>query len=156
MSFRLRSRTAWVAVALTHLAGCAYEIGFDPAYVPDETPRYLADGKILVVMPDEQQEFVYSYTRIIEQGFDEGDVDSWIIPEVEISFDVRAFDRRGGRILEKTYDSGVMAGESYRVTSRPAERINQALHATLHALMLQVAADIKPLLIGECTITDIA
>lgn len=201
------------------LAACSYEVGFEPSYVPDEAPQFIADAKVLVVMPMEQQEFVYSgppdsttgdfttltvplgaivkdiaedvftscfsegvevatqrptegdyvvaiegdipdfvyrYTKIIEQGFDEADTDSWIIPEVDISFNARAYDRRGNEILAKTYDSGVTAGESYRVTSRPSERINETLHATLHALMVQLAEDIKPLLVGECTVTDIA
>jgi hypothetical protein len=205
-------------------AGCAYEIGYDPAYVPGARPQYVADGKILLVMPPEQQDFVYTsepdsvtgnyttltvpmgaivrdiaadvfascfgqgvefapdrvpngdyviaiegdmqefiyrYRKVIEQGFDEdaeesGEVDAWITPEVDIAFDVRAFDRQGNRILAKTYASGVVAGESYRVTGQPEERINATLHATLHALMLQVAADLKPLLVGECTVLDVA
>jgi hypothetical protein len=205
--------------ALCLLGACSYEVGFDPAYVPDETPQFIADAKVLIVMPTAQQEFVYSgppdsttgdfttltvplgaivkdiatdvftscfsegveiatqrpaqgdyvvaiegdipdfvyrYTKIIDQGFDEGDADSWIIPEVDISFNARAYDRTGTQILAKTYDSGVTAGEGYRVTSRPSERINETLHATLHALMLQLADDIKPLLVGECSVTDIA
>jgi hypothetical protein len=205
-------------------AGCAYEVGYDPAYVPSGRAQYVADGKIMLVMPPEQQEFtytskpdsvtgdyttltvpigaivgeiaqqvfsscfaqgvefapervpngdyvialegnmqefIYSYTRVIERGFeevdpDEGEVDAWITPEVDIAFDVRAFDRSGAKVLEKTYSSGVTAGESYRVTSHPAERINETLHATLHALMLQVADDLKPLLVGECTVLDVA
>jgi hypothetical protein len=42
------------------------------------------------------------------------------------------------------------------VTSRPAERINRTLHATLHSLMLKLAADLRPLLLEECEITDVA
>jgi hypothetical protein len=217
------SRIALAALTVVS-GGCAYEIGYDPAYVPAERPQYVADAKILLVMPPEQQEFeytskpdsvtgnfttltvpmgaivrdiagdvfascfgqgvdfaperapngdyaialegnlqefVYRYTKVIEQGFDEGaeesgEVDAWITPEVDIAFDVRAFDRQGNRILAKTYASGVIAGESYRVTGQPEERINATLHATLHALMLQVAADLKPLLVGECTVLDVA
>jgi hypothetical protein len=206
-------------LALTSLiSGCAYQVAYNPDYVPTDTPNYIADGKILIVMPDEQQQFtytgppnsvtgdfttltvplgeivrdiarqtftscfaqgvefadrfvpsedyvvalegdmqnfVYSYTKIIEQGFDGSEVDTWIRPEVDIGFNVRVLDRVGTLILDKTYDSGVVAGEAYRVSRRPAERINETLHATLHALMLQVAADIRPLLVGECTITDV-
>lgn len=217
------SRLLSCAVAVAS-AGCAYEIAYDAAYVPPERPQYVADGKILLVMPPEQeeftytsepdsvtgdfttltvpmgaivrdiaedvfascfgqgvevapervpggdyvialegdmQEFVYRYSRVIERGFDEadpadGEADAWITPEVDIAFDVRAFDRSGAKVLEKTYASGVTAGERYRVTSRPAERINETLHATLHALLLQVAADLKPLLVGECTVLDVA
>lgn len=217
MNLRLRI----AAVAVVAATGCAHEIGYNPAYVPSDAPGYIADGRILIVMPEEQQEFVfestpdsrtgnfttltvplgaivrdiseqvftscfargvefadefvpggdyvvaltgdmqefvYSYERVIEQGFFEGDpeADSWIVPQVEIAFSVRAFDRNGVEILDKVYDSGVTAGESYWVSNRPAERINETLHATLHALMLQVAEDIRPLLAGECEITDIA
>jgi hypothetical protein len=201
------------------LAGCAYEIGYQPAYLPPDAPTYVAQGKLLVVMPEEQraftyegppssttgdftkltvpignivqeiashvfgecfaygvefvgsrsdrddyvlaiegnmQEFIYSYTRVIDQGFEEEDTNVWIVPEVEIAFAVKAYNRAGEQVLDKVYDSGVTAGEEYLVTSRPAERINRVLHATLHDLMLQVVADVRPLLMEECQITDLA
>jgi hypothetical protein len=207
------------ALAGTLLGGCAYEVGYRPEYVPSEAPPFVAQGKLLLVMPREQrqfvyegrpssttgdfttltvpigeivqdiakqvfgqcfaygvefvdevtpeqdyvlaiegdmQEFVYSYTRVIEQGFEEDDPLVWITPEVDISFAVKAYNNRGALVLEKTYDSGVQAGESYMVTGRPAERINRTLHATLHSLMLQLATDIQPLLLGECEITEVA
>jgi hypothetical protein len=223
MSFRsigLRVGTLGVLTGAALLLGaCAYEIGYRPEYVPSATPSYIAQGKLLVVMPREQrefvyqgkpssttgdfttltvpigvivqdiatqvfgqcfaygveftdstagrddyvlalegdmQEFVYSYTKVIDQGFTGQPADVWIIPEVDIAFAVKARNRVGNVVLDKTYDSGVQAGESYMVTSKPAERINRTLHATLHALMLQVAADVRPLLLDECTITDVA
>jgi hypothetical protein len=222
MSLSSISRLALGAAVLAD-AGCSYEIAYDPDYVPGERPPYVADGKILLVMPPEQQqfvythepdsftgnyttltvpmgaivrdiaqqvfascfgqgvafaaervpngdyvialegdmeEFVYRYTKVIERGFEDsadeaGEADTWITPEVDIAFNVRAFDRQGERIFDKTYASGVIAGESYRVTRHPEERINETLHATLHALMLQVAADLKPLLVGECVVLDV-
>jgi hypothetical protein len=75
---------------------------------------------------------------------------------VNISVAVKAHNLAGATVLDKIYDSGVMAGESYMVTSRPAERINRTLHATLHSLMLKLAADLRPLLLEECEITDVA
>lgn len=69
---------------------------------------------------------------------------------------VKAYNRAGEQVLDKVYDSGVMAGEEYLVTSRPAERINRVLHATLHNLMLELVADVRPLLMEECRITDLA
>ncbi|HEX9875218.1 MAG TPA: hypothetical protein VGC50_01035 [Gammaproteobacteria bacterium] len=207
-----------LALATWLISGCTYQIASNPEYVPEERPPFIAQGRILIVLPQTQQaftyqgsptstvgdyttmivpmgdivrgiaeqvfgscfahgivfaenrfveeehvialegdmqEFVYSYTRIIDSGFSEEDPDVWIVPEVDIAFHVRAYDSRGQLILDDTYDSGVTAGERYRTTSRPAERINQALHATLHELMLQVANDIRPLLIGECTIEDL-
>lgn len=209
-------RSVALAAALA-LGGCAYEVGYRPEYLRNEPPQYVAQGKLLVVMPDEQraftydgppssstgdfttmtvpvgnivqeiashvfgecfaygvefvdsraarddyvlalegdmQDFIYSYTKIIDEGFDPERADVWIVPEVRISFAVKAFNRAGEQVLDKVYDSGVKAGEEYRVTSRPAERINRALHATLHDLMLQVVADVRPLLMEECEITD--
>jgi hypothetical protein len=75
---------------------------------------------------------------------------------VRIAFAVKAYDRAGEQVLDKVYDSGVMAGEEYLVASRPAERINRVLHATLHDLMLQLVADVRPLLMERCQITDVA
>jgi hypothetical protein len=99
------------------------------------------------------RDFIYSYTRIIDTGFSEEDPQMWIIPEVEVSFDVRAFNRAGELLLDKVYDSGLVAGEGYMTTFRPSARINETLHATLHAVMLQIASDVRPLLIGECEVT---
>ena len=210
-----------VAGALLHslaaLGGCAYEVGFRPEYLPNEAPQYVAQGKLLVVMPDEQrafvyegppssrtgdfttmtvpvgnivqeiashvfgecfaygvdfvdsradrsdyvlalegnmQDFIYSYTKIIDAGFDAERADVWIVPEVRISFAVKGYNRAGQQVLDRVYDSGVAAGEEYMVTSRPAERINRTRHATLHDLMLQVVADVRPLLMEECEVTD--
>jgi hypothetical protein len=212
---------AWAIgiVAALLLGACAYEIGYRAEYVPPEAPSYVAQGKLLIVMPEEQrefvyegppssstgdfttltvpigsmvqdiatqvfdqcfaygvefvddtadrddyvlalegdlQDFVYSYTKIIDEGFDERDTETWIVPEVDISFAVKAHNRSGSTVLDKVYDSGIVAGESYMVTAKPAERINRTLHATLHALMLQLAADVRPLLIDECELTDVA
>jgi hypothetical protein len=117
-------------------------------FAPERTP-----GDYVIALEGNMRDFVYRYTRIIERGFE--DAEAWTVPEVDIAFDVRAFDRAGGMILDKTYSSGVVAGDAYLVTRRPAERINAALHATLYALMLQIAADVRPLLVGECTVTDV-
>ena len=208
-----------VAAAALGLVGCAYEVGYQPEYLPNDKPPYVAKGRLLIVMPEDQrqlvyeghpssttgdfttltvpigqivqdiakdvfggcfaygvdfvdsregqddyvlaiegdmQQFIYSYTKVIDQGFDEQGGDAWITPEVSISFAVRAYNRAGTLVLDKVYDSGVTSGESYIVTSRPAERINRTLHETLHALMLQVVADIRPLLMEECEIVDSA
>jgi hypothetical protein len=206
-----------VAAAVVTLSSCAYEVGYRPEYVPAETPSYIAQGRLLIVLPQEQREFVYegrpssttgdfttltvpvgaivediarqvfgacfaygvdfvdtlegqsdyvlalegnmqelvySYTQVIDRGFDDQPVDVWIVPEVDISFAVKARNRAGEVVLDRVYDSGVTAGEGYRVTGRPAERINRTLHATLHALMLDVASDVRPLLVGECRIDE--
>jgi hypothetical protein len=212
------ARIAIIAAAVS-LSACAYEVGYRPEYLPPDAPTYVAQGKLLVVMPEEQraftyegppssdtgnfttlvvpvgnivqeiashvfgecfaygvefadsragrddyvlaiegdmQEFIYSYTKVIDAGFNAQRADTWIVPEVEIAFAVKAYNRAGGQVLDKVYDSGVKAGEEYLVTSRPAERINRVLHATLHELMLDLVADVRPLLMEECEITDLA
>ena len=212
------ARIAIIGAALS-LSACAYEVGYRPEYLPPDAPTYVAQGKLLVVMPEDQraftyegppssdtgnfttlvvpvgnivqeiashvfgecfaygvefadsragrddyvlaiegnmQEFIYSYTKIIDAGFNAERGDTWIVPEVEIAFAVKAYNRVGEQVLDKVYDSGVKAGEEYLVTSRPAERINRVLHATLHDLMLDLVADVRPLLMEECEITDLA
>ncbi len=208
-----------LVAAVSWLAGCAYEVGYRPEYLPNDKPPYVAQGRLLIIMPEDQrqfvyeghpssttgdfttltvpigaivqdiakdvfgdcfaygvdfvdslegqtdyvlalqgdmQQFIYSYTKVIDQGFDGQSGEAWITPEVSISFAVRGYNRAGTLVLDKVYDSGVTSGESYIVSGRPAERINRTLHETLHALMLQVVADIRPLLIGECDIEDAA
>jgi hypothetical protein len=214
-----RATAASVAAAAVVLGGCAHEIGYRGEYLPQEPPAYVAQGKLLVVMPDEQrsfvyqgppssrtgdfttltvpigtmvieianhvfgdcfaygiefadtreghddyvlaiegdmQEFIYSYTKVIDAGFNAERGDTWIVPEVAIAFAVKAYNRAGETVLDKVYDSGVAAGEQYLITSRPAERINRVLHSTLHDLMLEVVADVRPLLMEECEITELA
>lgn len=209
------------AVASSGLAlgGCAYEVVFRGDYLPQEPPQYVAQGKLLVVMPEEQrsfvyegppasrtgdfttlvvplgaivqeiashvfgecfayavefapsragrddyvlaiegdlEEFIYSYTKIIDAGFNAERADVWIAPEVEIAFAVKGCNRAGDTVLDRVYDSGVRAGEEYMVTSMPAERINRVLHATLHDLMLEPVADARPLLGEQFEVTDLA
>lgn len=213
------TRRGLLAGAVMLVGACAYEVQFEPDYVPPEVPPFIAQGKIELVIPRAQhtfsysgppasdvgdfttltvpigdiveeiaeqvfgacfadgvdvvemldyddefvvalmgdiEDFVYRYRRVIDEGFIDDEPQTWIVPEVQISFKVKAVNHDGRTLLDKTYDSGVRAGESYVVTSRPEERINQALHATLHELMLEMAYDLRPLLVGECTITDTA
>ena len=201
------------------ISGCSHEIGFEPGLVPKDRPSYIADGALLFVLPDDEEQFVYDgppdsevgnfttmtvplgmilkeiatdvfgscfargvtfaptretggdyvlaleadlgdfvyrYERVIDRGFsDVQDPDVWILPEVDISIDVKVYDSRGAEVLSKTYDSGVQAGERYMVNPHHEERINEVLHATLHQLLTEVAEDLYPLLIGECHVVDV-
>jgi hypothetical protein len=210
--------TAAIAVALT-LGGCAHEVGFHSEYLPQEPPMYSAQGKLLIVMPEDQrifvyegppssrtgdyttlivpvgtivqeiarevfgecfangvevadsregrddfvlaiegdmQEFIYSYTKVIDAGFNGERADVWIVPEVEVAFAVKGYNRAGQIVLDRVYDSGVAAGEEYLVTSKPAERVNRVLHTTVHDLMVELVADVRPLLMEECEVTELA
>ncbi|MBN1237112.1 MAG: hypothetical protein JXB36_01360 [Gammaproteobacteria bacterium] len=210
-------RLFFTAALIAAAAGCSYRVGYEPDYVPEERPPFVAQGKLLIVMPEEQyrytfqgspesevgdyttmeipvgaivtdvardvfdpcfasglvfaddrfvdedyvlavegdlDSFMYRYSRIVETGFDETEADIWIAPEVRIALDVRVYDSGGRQLLDETYDSGLVSGEPYRTAMRPAESVNQVLHATLHALMLDVADDLRPLLIGRCEVED--
>ena len=124
------------------------------AYGVDFVDTLEGQSDYVFALQGDMQDFVYSYTQVIDAGFDDRDPEVWITPEIDISFAVKGYDRAGALVLDKTYSSGVRAGESYTVTSRPAERINRTLHETLHALMLDLANDVRPLLIGSCEITE--
>jgi hypothetical protein len=105
-----------------------------------------------VAIEGDMDQFIYSYTRLIESGFEEENQESWIVPEVDIAFIVRAYGAGGTQILEKTYSSGPVAGRRYLVSSNPGERINEALHGTLHDLMDKLAADISKLQPAPCRV----
>ena len=212
------ARIAGSLLAMLMLAACAHQVGYEPDYVPPERPLFVADGKLLIVMPQEQQQlmyegspdseigsftrleipfgaimrdiatqvfgscfargiefadsrtaatgyvlalegeldkFSYRYERVIDDSLSVEEPTSWIIPEVQIAFHIHAYDTEGRELLEKAYDSGLYAGERYMV-ARASERINETLHHALATLMLQVANDVRPLLVGECEITDLA
>ena len=202
------------------LSACAYQVGFDPEYVTEETPGYVAEAEIVVLMhphdtesvfqgtpttevgsfttltvpignimqeitaevfqtcfaygvvftqeltPDmafivaiepEIRNFSYRYDRVPLDPTGSDDVPRSITtPQVEFDLAVRAYDSSGATRLERTYSSGLVSGESYEITNRPYERINETFHSALQEIMLRVAEDIRPLLVGQCEITDFA
>jgi hypothetical protein len=95
-----------------------------------------------IAVEGDMDQFIYSYTRVIESGFSDETQESWIVPEVDVAFTARAYDASGMQIVSKTYSSGQVAGRRYMVSSKPGERINEALHGTLHDLMDKLAADV--------------
>lgn len=201
------------------LGGCAYQVDYDPEYVSDEAPSYVADAEIVILMHPHDTEYVYQgspttavgefttltipignimqeiaaevfqscfsfgvvfteelrrdmdYLVAIEPEirdfsyrYDRVPVDtapdepprSVTTPQVEFELSVKAYDGSGRTVLERVYPSGVVSGASYEVTNRPYERINETFHTALQQIMLRVADDIRPLLVGQCEITDLA
>lgn len=200
------------------LAACAYEVGFDAEYVTEDTPSYIAEAEIVVLMHPHDTENVFqgnpttdvgSFTtltvpignimqeitaevfqtcfaygvvftqeltadmayivaiepeiRNFSYGYDRVPLDptggeevprSMTTPQVEFDLSVRAYDSSGSTMLERTYASGLVSGESYEITNRPYERINETFHGALQDIMVRVADDIRPLLVGQCDITD--
>lgn len=113
-----------------------------------------------VAIEPEIRNFSYRYDRDFEgDSFDlrrtedgvEAQPLSVITPSIQFELPVRAYDAAGKVLFEKVYDSGVVRGDSYMVTSRPHERVNATFHAALEELMLKVADDIRPFL-GDVTI----
>ena len=96
-----------------------------------------------ITIEGDMDQFIYSYTRVIESGFSDETQESWIVPEVDVVFTARAYDASGTQIVSKTYSSGPVEGRRYMVSSKPGERINEALHGTLHDLMDKLAADVN-------------
>ncbi len=110
----------------------------------------------LVALEPEIRDFSYRYDRQVEADVfdvrrsDSGDLAaepvSVITPSISFTLDIKAYDSDGKVLLQKSYDSGQVAGESYIVTSRPHERINATFHKALQEIMLKVADDIRPFL----------
>jgi len=128
------------------------------------TEELVPDMSDIIAIEPEIRDFSYRFDRRYEEGFievsptDEGIAGtqvSTITPSVQFDMDVTAYNSSGGIALEKTYQSGRVAGESYVVSNRPYELINATFHAALQDMMLTVAEDIRPLLVGQCSITDI-
>lgn len=212
-------RTLSLVVSIIVLGGCAYQVEYDPVYVSDEAPAYVADAEIVVLMhphdtenvfqgpptttvgdfttltipignimqeiaaevfsscfafgvvftdslsPDmnflvaiepEIRTFSYAYDRVpIAAPVDE-EPRYRTTPRVEFELAVKAYDSSRRTVLDRSYLSGPVVGESYEITSRPYERINATFHNALQDIMLRVADDIRPLLVGQCEITDLS
>jgi hypothetical protein len=211
-----------ILTLLLALGGCApVQVAFEPDYLEATVPSYLAQTQILVLMEDQDLQYVfegppesfvgrgidlqlplaaitreitadvfrshfnygvvfagempddlpyiiaiqpeivdfsYRYDQYVDetvvemQSIDE-DLEAVpvtvITPSIQFDLDVMAYDPDGKRVLDKTYPSGLVAGESYIVTSRPHERINATFHSTLQNIMLNVAEDLRPLLAAQ-------
>lgn len=209
-----------VPILAIAVSACAYQVGFDAEYVTDDTPGYIAEAEIVVLMHPHDTEsvfqgtpttevgsfttltvpvgnimqeitaevfqtcfaygvvftqaltsdmafvvaiepeimnFSYGYDRVPVDPMDGGEMPRFITtPQVEFDLSIRAYDASGTTTLERMYASGLVSGESYDVTNRPYERINETFHGALQEIMLRVADDIRPLLVGECEITELA
>ena len=129
------------------------------------TEELVPNMRYVIAIEPEIRDFSYRFDRRIEEGFvdvtptDDGFAEtpfSTIIPSVQFEVGLTAYNSFGDVVLENTYQSGRVAGESYVISNRPYELINATFHTALQDIMLTVAEDIRPLLVGECTITDVA
>jgi hypothetical protein len=42
------------------VTGCSFQAGYNPTYLPDEEPEYLSASEVLLLMADEEEDFVFS------------------------------------------------------------------------------------------------
>jgi hypothetical protein len=113
------------------------------------------DMNYLVAIEPEILDFSYQYDRAPIGSQIDQEPRFLTTPRVAFELSVKAYDSVGETVLENTYASGSVAGEPYEITSRPYERINATFHSALQDVMLRVADDIRPLLVGQCEISDV-
>ena len=113
------------------------------------------DVRYIIALQPEIRDFSYRYDRRAEEDLIEmRPTDDGIeavpvtvmTPSIQFDLDLIVYDASGNVVLDKTYPSGTVAGQSYMITSRPHERINGTFHAALQDMMLTVAEEIRPLI----------
>lgn len=92
-----------------------------------------ADQFTIVVTP-KMTSFSYAYNQIKNLGFA-------ITPQVDMSLDVKVNNLQGATVLQKTYESGMVDGETYMMSGSPGEEVSKAVHKALTSLMNQAAID---------------
>jgi hypothetical protein len=118
------------------------------------TDKLVPDLRYKVAIEPEIRNFGYRYDRQIEGdvfNLRPGSTDgsqaeplSTITPSVHFELAVKAYDANNKVLLDKVYQSGLVAGESYIVTSRPHEHVNETFHKALQQTFERVAVDIRP------------
>ena len=53
-------RLIFILSAAFLLSSCAFKAGYNPTYLPDEEPEPLSSHEILLLMEDEEEEFVFT------------------------------------------------------------------------------------------------
>lgn len=100
------------------VSGCAYQAGYNPTYLPEEEPEYISADEVLLVMPDEEEDFVYSGSP---SSFTGGGTTLTIPLGVilkEVSEEILE-DRFSGKV---GFASEFTAGEGYRLALAPTIR----------------------------------
>lgn len=127
------------------------------------TEELVPDMRYIIAIEPEIRDFTYRFERQVEEGLIvvggpglEGAPVTSVTPSVQFELTVKAYNSSADLAMEKTYPSGLVSGEKYYATFRPYERINETFHRALQDVMLAVAEDIRPLLVGKCEITDVS
>jgi hypothetical protein len=83
--------------------------------------------------------FEYWYNSARNVGFA-------ITPQVEVDLQVVLLDASGSEILNATYESGRVSGDTYFASGSPGEKVNQTLHRVLYDLLVKAFDDARPAL----------
>lgn len=116
-------------IALT-VFGSAFKDGADFSNSGGDAASYR-----LVVKPKIAR-FSYAFNQLKNFGFA-------ITPQVQLDLHVTLLSPDGKTLVDKVYASGVSEGDTYVLSGKPAEKVNQILHQTLFKLMTDAAFDAK-------------
>ena len=78
--------------------------------------------------------FEYAYNQLKNAGFA-------VTPQARISLQTETYDQDGRIILTRSYDSGLVDGDTYMFSGEPAEVLNRLVHATLADMIEESAID---------------
>ncbi len=110
--------------------GAAFKDGVDFRDAVGDASSYR-----LVVRP-KLATFTYAYNQLKNLGFA-------ITPQATLQLRVTLLSPGGKTLLEKTYSSGTVDGDTYVLSGQPAEKVNQLLHQVLFKMMTDAAMDAK-------------
>jgi len=87
-----------------------------------------------LIMHPRVTHFEYAYNQLKNAGFA-------VTPQAIISLKMETYDQDGNIILSKSYDSGLVDGETYMFSGEPAEVLNRLVHATLADMVEESVID---------------
>ena len=58
-------------------------------------------------------------------------------------------DEDGASIFNQLYESGRISGDTYMVSGKPSEKVNETLHRVLYDLLEQSFADARPVVLDR-------
>ena len=99
-----------------------------------KTNKFDSQKNTMIVINPKISLFEYEMDSLSNLGFA-------ITPKIHFLFSVTV-SQNYKVVFSKTYDSGVVAGETYMMSASPYEKINQALHMSLFNLYKIISKDI--------------
>ncbi len=110
--------------------GAAFSEGVDFRNEAGDTKGYR------VVVKPRVANLSYAYNQLKNLGFA-------LTPHTTVELEIRAVAPDGREILTKTYQSGLVDGDTYVVSGQPHEKVNKLIHLTIFKLMSDAAKELK-------------